>query len=445
MKDFLRALGIVVIAALGSVVIVVLLIFATQRLTEFSLTPAHFLPQFNTTALVNRPNERVAFYADAWMNGDDTVNGKEAVAWMNINNENLLMTIFEKNASGKGAYGAYDTKTSDENITALMATSTPRLTDDPVFEKLTEGWNAQTSWMFLRMRENETDPLLRVLYQHGYRALALTEDESALHMRLFGEDKPYAGSIAMDISQRSNETVIRLLNMAPLWRSMQETFDASAGLVTNGLLDAKVQNAFGEEVSFTENMQPLLQNEGTLYLRRNESGSLLYALEMENDDDFAKKLHAAYAQQLPRIRTVEKMFDERFPSIDLRIDPSIVRQAEEQMNGWTVRTTRHETMSGGFFSMQKDSELVLGNDHAMLTELINDDKKAMPRGSTLTRGTLFAGGRLHTETVRSILENEMPGFTFPLESPILSQLTGSVLWSLEQKGPVTTLLIQREK
>jgi len=146
---------------------------------------------------------------------------------------------------------------------------------------------------------------------------------------------------------------------------------------------------------------------------------------------------------LPATRTVQRKLDDRFTAEDIRIDQSIITQEEHEHGHWQIRRTSHED-GRTFVTASLGGTFVLANDMQALEQILERDARIVtPTGPSLIATVRLADGYAEEGALRelfpALLDEDVPFL------PLLPEFTGTLLWSLEQRGPVTTLTVELGK
>ena len=445
MRDFFRALAIIILAAITSAGLVAALIFLTQRLTVQSLTPAHFIPSSRVIAYVDHPTDELMSYATTWIPSlSTTINENAEAVVVTSFDEDVASIQFARNTSS--ATGPFTTLASTSGALLGIGESTDALHTHNDYVALRSVVPTQTPWMFVRLSKIN-DPLLNTFQDQGYSALGLWVTDTEAHLHLVGPVQPSLQGISPLLSVPEGGILsIRATNGLSAWTHIVQNLDASHGVITNQLLQKRTSTLFGPSIDFQFHVLPLLEQSGALHLKKHSSGSILFALEGRASKKAIDRLHDGFAEALPKTRVVQRIFDERFPSTDVRIDPSVITDETTINSGWTTRTTGHRTESQKFFSARNGQMFVISNDEQLLNDLIINDKPSvqLPVGPSLKRSSIVAGGMMDIHEGLRIMHTYVPSLEIPTFSPLIAHLSGSVIWSMEQKSGLTSLILRQQ-
>lgn len=212
-----------------------------------------------------------------------------------------------------------------------------------------------------------------------------------------------------------------------------------------GFLSAFFKQRVGQTVLLKEDILPLLEEPGTVFVgkRMSSGGALPFVYQGRMNgrtlSGSLATLRGSFRSSLPKISVTRHNFEQGFGTTIIQSDPEANKEVVTEQDGWTVQSLSSNGLQ--FVTAMKGNEFIVGNDTAAIEKLLSG--KDIASTSTVlpsdTSSTLIAGGTMDLPFLRSFLQT-MP--VFALEStlfPSLEQKTGSVHWSLQKKGSLLTL------
>ncbi|MFH1669961.1 MAG: hypothetical protein ABIA92_00035 [Patescibacteria group bacterium] len=454
MHSFLRALGIVTIAMIVSVVILAVLISATNTVTIIESVPSDFLPEYQTVALFSNVSEETLrkFETLFPVLGDITPDETKIIALLYIDNEFLVAEFSEAGAkSSKGStFGRFSVSASDPRTEALLKTSTPRLSSSLPYKELAQ----EESWVFLDLSvlpppQTLSEKFLVALIPDGSTHAALSfEDDRIVISLIGGHPIPSNGLSPLITSTFSGSMItLRSANASRAWGKLINGLKDGERSFLEGSIGRLVEDKWGSSVSFAYSVLPMLQRPTTIHLGKNASGGIVFAIEGIDENtsalsDNIERLFTGFSSAVPNTKVTKRTFDSRFSATDIRIDEGAIREDAIQYKNWGIKISRAPD-GREFATATLGSTFVLANDSAALEQILKQNAAITPPTiPSLTRTTRLADGVLSFDEASLLLRELFPALKQESLPSLLSHLSGKLLWSVEQNGFVTTLVIE---
>jgi hypothetical protein len=216
-----------------------------------------------------------------------------------------------------------------------------------------------------------------------------------------------------------------------------------------------ISSHLGSDLSLRYDILPLLRGQTTIETSRRTDGSLIFSIHgrhADNLDRILPHLKESLSSKSHEARVVTHSAEDK---LSMRVIESGAESStrESIINGWSVWVTgddEHGTIlawQGSAFIVSDAPKAVEkflrsheGALNADLTADLTDDSMRLqyPVSSFWSARQLRAGGIADVATLRTLLA------TLPLESPpVLPELSGRVLWSLQQSGNTVTLTLEQ--
>ena len=215
------------------------------------------------------------------------------------------------------------------------------------------------------------------------------------------------------------------------WTLLMDRLSPATANVLSSLAATSVREHFGNDISWTFDVLPLLKGETKITTRQTQSGAL-FLIEGLHDapNGIFARMHTSVEQALPKSMIESNEFDARFSSDRLLSDTSKITKKIGKENGWDVQDTTL-TNGRGLTTALRGNNFLVSNDTTWIRERL---KVTSPILSKLPSqgASILAGGQADATTLR-------PHFQ---DSPLLTAILpsgGSFLWSLEQRGNVMML------
>lgn len=178
-------------------------------------------------------------------------------------------------------------------------------------------------------------------------------------------------------------------DMTEEWQNTLETIsklNPAYGIILEGIVRAKVQNIFGEDVSLRNDIYPLFQDEYAIVIEDTDAGITGFKIILKHSD---KDLAEAKLEKLLKgFRLLASEFAPKLEiytlpdgteSKELAADPSRLQEDEEVYNGYSVNCLDVTDSIYGFCFAVADELIIMGNDTDSIKESL--DLLSSPRNS----------------------------------------------------------------
>lgn len=136
----------------------------------------------------------------------------------------------------------------------------------------------------------------------------------------------------------------------------------------------RTETIVGKDVSVPYDLLPLLHAPATLSLTVESNGMIRFFAEGSVGDtqmlhDRLARLHASVRTRLAQVQIERKNFEQGFSALLVREKPGSVRESEEEMDGWDVRST----ISGsgtGLVSAEYREQYILGSERGFVESFL---------------------------------------------------------------------------
>ncbi|MCF7844871.1 MAG: hypothetical protein K9M03_03530 [Kiritimatiellales bacterium] len=454
MKTFLRALGIVTVALIIASTILLVLISATNTITVIDSIPADFLPENNTVALFSNVDEATLRKFEAIFPELSKVTPHESktIALLTIDEELLLAEFSEIEISQKdeNTFGRFSVSATDQRATEMLKTSTTRLSSSYSYNQLAQ----EDPWVFINLSvlpdpKTFSEIMLNAMIPTGSTHASLSFENDQTQISFVGGTPLPIISLAPTIKSTFSGSVLtlRISNASHIWsKLMQSLTDTDKGFLV-GSAGRIIEETFSPSVSLTYDILPMLTGPTTIHLGKNGSGKTVLALEGIDENasalaDHIKTLHEGFKSVIPSAVIKKRTLDERFSATDIRIDKSSVKSETTQYGNWTMLITK--TNDGREFATATlGATFAMANSVSALQQIMEKNVEVItPSNPSLRVSKRIADGAVSLESASSLIKDAFPSLKSESLPPILSNLSGFILWSVEQQGQVTHLTIE---
>ena len=207
-----------------------------------------------------------------------------------------------------------------------------------------------------------------------------------------------------------------------------------------GALRAELQDLFGEDLSPTHDLLPLLKGNALLQLGKNGSGTTAIFLEGSVTDRTATEarlslLHLHFQEILPGSDEIHRTFEHGQTFDDLRESSGAVIQTTRHWNEWEIHETR-SVQSGRHFVTALSSDRFLASTSGDAVDAFLQEKYGH-RTLSLTPpgGIRIGGGLIDIDAMRDLITFFLPrGVSLP-------SMHGIYRWSVVQNGKHVTVRV----
>ncbi|MBU0767078.1 hypothetical protein KKF55_04865 [Patescibacteria group bacterium] len=454
MQSILRAFGIITVAAAISIAILAVLISATNTITEIQSVPADFLPEYHTVALFSKVDEETIRKFEAFFPvlGTITPNQKKTIALLAIEEELFVAEFLEsdEDSTEETTFGRFSVSVSDPLAEALLKTSTPRLSSSLSYNQLVQ----EESWVFLDLSVlpfSKTFPekILNALIPIGSTHAALSFEDGRTQISFVGSTPlPIRGlSPTIESTFSGSALTLRSYNASHTWTKLTHALADTERSFLEGSVSRIVEETFGSSVSFTYDILPMFTSPTTIHLGKNSSGVTLLAVEGIDKNsrtlsEHIELLHDGFRSVSPSTQVTKRTFDDRFSATDIRIDKSSTQKETDKYLNWEIITTRTSDRRE-FASAMRGSTFVMANSLSALEQILEKNVEVIPPSNpSLTVLEKITDGSVSLEDASSLIKEVFPSLKSESLPPFFNHLSGKLLWSVEQQGAVTTLIIE---
>ena len=232
---------------------------------------------------------------------------------------------------------------------------------------------------------------------------------------------------------------LRFADGASGWKYFIEQLSGEQRSFIEGRLGLFVEQNFGPDISFTYSVLPMLRKPSSLHLGYNSSGTLVFALEgiMNRSKTLEEKLeefHNGFASTIPSIKITKRDLEGRFTARDVRASDEIVVSDSSKIDQWIIIQT-HDGLepSRSFITAQRGATFVISNDENALREILVQNVSITPPSvPSMTTPMRIMDGIVDTKKLHELLKG----------SPFEITSSGTILFSLEQRGEITTFAVK---
>ncbi|MFA7681622.1 MAG: hypothetical protein WCX61_01175 [Candidatus Peribacteraceae bacterium] len=444
MRTFLRAAGIILIALLASVILFALLVTFTNTFTVIEEHPAQYLPETQTIALLMNPSTEMltALTPVFPVLANTELSGQKAIALVKWENATETIEFWDHSpADSAESFGRFSVTSSVPATLALLRTSTPRLASLNAFTKLSDQKTPQKSWAFLTLSslpkaQSTLQRLITALISQESTHAAFSITPDIISIDLIGTQTPPGQGLSPVIRSTfdAEQCVVRAAHFSQQWNTMINNVDIDTQIRVQGRLEHVLQEIVGEEVSLTYDLLPLLSGPTSIHKGLSASGTLILAVEgigpnISTLRSVITQLEEGFRATVPSTKITERNLDNRFVSRDIRITEEETTLREDHRDQWSVRGL-HASDGRMLMSAQRGASFILANDESALLQLLHNDASITPpTGPTLSSTVRLADGWCNASLIPEFL-------------PLMKENVQKILWSVEQRGPVTTLMVQ---
>jgi hypothetical protein len=463
-QRILQQIGVVLLAILGSIVLVVLLANITTMLTILNRTAADFLPADHTIALVQNPGDAELTMLREWFPDftpqENTVMPKAiAILELPIAGRAFVQLYLPEDipesTKNRTTVGTYAVVTSQEAL-PFIGQGESRLTNDSTYRTLQEGKSREDAWAFFRSSALPKPQELSSQFVHAF----LTQQCSALAMRLYSNGGRTLELLTKKKSLSKNsilppapekDTVFTLgtTNMYDIWSTTLQGMETGAQAVLQGVVQHILKKGFGPSVSADYDILPLLQKGSTVTINRTGSGRLIGLLHGFTEDasqlnKAVERMHLGIRTKLPTMHIQTYSFDGRFSTTNIRSDRSEIEEELYMQDGWQIQSTKAANTLGGLFTAINQEQYIVTNSRSALLRTIEQEAPPLSSGLSerMVQGTRQGIGWLDTAAIRDILSTSVPALTAKRSALLLPSLQQHMVWSLERQGNLATVRIQ---
>lgn len=458
-SPLLRTGTILLIALVGGLVVLAGLAYFAQSLTKYGKRPIDFLPADQTVAYIQSPAQELLKRFAFESNVSD---GSDAVALLRMEDGSLnAATFWDKRrvspeiASLEGVVdaGTFFVVLADPYDNFSDA-KTELLSSSEYFNTLMKHKDRDETVAFLSVDilpelSDLPSQILKTYLLKTNSYLTYSPIGNHTVIELIGGAIPTSDTLPTPEIAAPQSAILTLAVASPqlTWQRLQE-FPITHRQIITSLMQQEVIDRLGEEISLEydllESLGPTLFS--VLEKRDGKHAFFLSGRAKTHRELSAliEKLHASVKGGFPAMQIEERTLDDRFTSKDIRFDDSDLGESEDDRSGWTVQSTKYD--GTGLYTARRGKEFVLTDSSSALEEYLEGESTtlALPVSPSLIRSSLLAGGWVRQPEVSELLKKTVKDFEIESSSPLLPDDSGTILWSMEQRGPVTTLNIAHQ-
>jgi len=452
--SLLRALFITALALLGGTLLVSVITVLVTSLHTYIITPADLLPADETLVLFSSADDALLRQYETWLPILKTLPAAEiprTVAVVQVPHEGKVMAVFARRPVAPDALPSGAKWTQREVGPLLVSASSPTvfpLLQEPAqplhssqaFTLLARGETEQSPWIFVKHAllpapATLTDSVLDALFLHSASHLGIfPRSGSGMVVRLFPATANGRSLPLPHTTGTMPEFSIALARPDMTLAALQNGLSHENRAMLDTRILTFISETFGDDISFTYDVLPLLTRPARISVSRTASGTLSLLLQGSASDaaPAIARLHEAFRGSRTTARTVTRVFDNRYTFRNVRDDTHMITDELAPVGGMQMRKTIHATQ-GQFCSAIQEEDFLLSTDCALLERTILGRPQG-PGASALAAGTFSSA------SLSSLLGSSLPSLLTP-SSPLLPTGSDALQWSLSRQGDILTLTL----
>ncbi|MBI3331484.1 hypothetical protein HYZ99_00815 [Candidatus Peregrinibacteria bacterium] len=350
----------------------------------------------------------------------------------------------DEEVEGGEKVGSWHVRASSPDVMALLSdTGTGRLLNARPFQTAVHdrASDVYLSPQFLPRSSNLEDQLLHTLLQ-GSTALALGETQSGWTLAINGAASPLSQSVATNVQVQTDIALTASIGDARrLWQFLEDAIEPGQRSILSSLVSTTVERTLGPDVSFTYDVLPLLQK--PVVLVATSGSGVTFAIEGSMDDrtvmaETLTRLQESMRRHLSQMMTVARTFDNRFPSVLLKQETSLLEIREGEEEDWSLIEISHRETGEGLVTARSGDRYAIGNDADLLRRVLRGEGVRVSFAPG-TRATL-AGGQVDLAELQAVI-TETP-WKRALFGPVL-RYRGPLTWSVTRSGDRTVVSFEK--
>ena len=408
----LMKVGVVLLACLGSALIICTLALVTLFLTLESRSVEAYLPA-NTDVFVLHPTAdilpHISMLSGVNTGSASTIENLYALA---VIDGKVLRIVKDTELDSLAAYEhvtipPYTFYGQDTSV--LNNPQSPSLAKDPVYKELNRQHAPGQTWMYIREvpePTSTTDALLHGMLFGNSPAISigLQGDMLAIHrLRSLGS---YHSIEPTNVQLADVSLSLHTRNLPELLQIATKRLDATQRAVLLSLLQEKFTTSMDAALSLQYDVLPLLGNETSIATSSTASGNtLLFVHGMHDDADelsaIIARLFESTLSQKPQTTITERVLDDRFNARDIRVVETDISVDAIKVEGWKVLTASLEQDSS-IVMAQKEEEFIISNIPGIIEQL-PELQTPLPFETSIVSNTLVAGGSIDATLLNTAL------------------------------------------
>ncbi len=461
----LRTAGIVMLALLGSALLLALFVTTTNLLTVQSKDVSDVLPAHETIALLAAPSPELTeilrreFPAAAALTAPE---GTEAIAVVALPDGTTGAIAFSRApGSSPDRLPPFHVTATDSAVLRAVQSADGFLSQLAPFRALARGRRNDAGWLYLRAdkmpaTENKDEQTVRSLLLGDARFAAITQNTPGDWRIDRYEELPvdHRGMTGTPQIVTGSGTVLAIAGNALL-----ERCEVALCLIMTGperqllalRLQAAIRETLGDAVSWEFDLVPLLAGEATIAAAKNGSGTLIVGMRVKAEEeriaDTVERLWGSVLERQPQFDVQSYTFDDRFPSTTIRLQAPPTAQAGER-NGWDVRNMPHG-QAPRLTTATRGSELIVATDEQLAEAMMRGGTRPDPRDqwqALAEKSVVLAEGAVDVGWLQAHMQSFVPQFP-ALSAPPWNVLFGAgstVQWKFTGGNAVTSLSFTHE-
>ena len=452
----IRTALVITCALLGSAAVLACLVMTTNLLAVHSQSVSDVLPAGDTLLLLTHPQPEDLVLFTQWfpvLQEAPLQEGTEGVAVMRTpEGEQAVVVLLRSNRplreeSDTIALPPFYARVSDTTVIPVLQNRTDTLTRYAPFHALRAATTNGDSWAFattdaLKPTEKTLASAVAQLLMQGATHMGYVRENGGVRLHFYGE-QGYRAARHITVQPPADVRMsIALADTNAWWQQLADALPEEQALIFPALLQQWTETTIAPRMSWTYDLLPLLQENGVVLLETNASGALVVALggyhgSSREAASLAAALQDARRQLLPQYEIRERLFDNRFPSKDIRMRPEEQVATPTEWHQWQIE----RSPDAGLFTTQHGQAVIVSTDESLLKRAIEtlETSSGVPSGiATLGTARTLAAGTLDNGQFRLLLQGSAgwEAGTMPLPLPALEN---RVRWAVQQRRNIRTL------
>jgi hypothetical protein len=435
------------------VLIVTVTTIVVTSLKTYTLTPADLLPAEETLILFSSADDALLRQYESWLpilKNLPVAEIPRTVAVVQVPHKGKVMAVFARRPVSPDALPSGSTWTQREVGPMFVSASSPAvfpllitpakpLGSSESFALLARGETEQRPWIFVQRAllpapASLTDSVLETILLRPTTHLGIfPRSGSGMVVRLFPADTERRPLPLPPAPETAPVFSIALARPQSTFEQLENELSGTNTIALDTRILTFVSETFGDDVSFSYDILPLLARPARLSLAQTASGGLSLLLQGSAPDAAARimRLHEAFRGSRTTARTVTRVFDGRYTFRNVRDDAHMITDEFAPVGGMQVHRTMH-ALQGGFCSAIQGEEFLLATDCGLLERTVLDRSQG-PGASALAAG-------IFSSSLAELSGSVLPELLQPA-SPLLPEPSGTLQWSLSRQGDILTLTL----
>lgn len=399
MNRTIRTSVLIVMAMLGSAVVLAGLVRLTTDLTIYAKTPADFLPGDSTVALLHHPtSEDMRIWSAMFPELNELPAASyDAVGIVKTDRTYGAIGFTMSDRPTANSIGPFRITVTDEQLRDTLQSDLPvRKTN--AYPILAKEYVGKSTWTYLTVPAPNTNTLsehiARTVLTGDSQAVGITAQSDNLVVTSVDTRKGRLQRLQQVTESKDTVLSIRFADAAASWNGLTNALPTEKSHVMEGLL-RNTLTSYGTHLSLEHDLFALLREPG--FLQVTATGSqigILLGGQHPNEKvlhTILDRFHSEYLGTLPATKVTKRVLDSRFSSVDIRHDQSMIDDWHENTDGWLLRGIRHSEKRNGMFSAVRGKRFLLSTNETLLRAAIHapDETDDLSDGNILTDTALF--------------------------------------------------------